>query len=305
MKPAGYLPCLLLLLLFGAGCESTRTRTPEKHQAAGPADWLAWQERRRESIAGTNGWTTLIGRYWLEQGRTFAGSAPTNKVKLPPEQAPASVGSFLRNERAVRFEAASDAAVTLNGKPVQSLQLEPDTAATPTVLQVGRLSLFLIERGRRMGVRVRDPEAPARMQFQGLRYFPYDPDWRLEGRFESFNPPRTLRVQDVTGGTQEFVSPGVLVFQRRGTEHRLEVVEEPGEADYFVIFRDRTAGDTTYGAGRFLYVAKPAADKRVVLDFNRAYTPPCGFTSFATCPLPPRQNWLPFEVHAGELKPHN
>jgi uncharacterized protein (DUF1684 family) len=115
-----------------------------------------------------------------------------------------------------------------------------------------------------------------------------------------------MRVEDVTGGRQELASPGTLIFENGGQEHRLQVVEEPDEQDFFVIFRDQTAGKSTYGSGRFLYVPRPGPgpDKRVVIDFNRAYTPPCGFTPFATCPLPPRQNWLPFPMEAGERKPH-
>ena len=110
-------------------------------------------------------------------------------------------------------------------------------------------------------------------------------------------------MQDVTGDTQELVSPGAIVFTQAGTEHRLEVAEEPREEEYFVMFRDRTSSDSTYPAGRFLYVARPDAQGRVMIDFNRAYNPPCAFTAFATCPLPPRQNWLPFAVPAGERKP--
>ncbi|HSH17421.1 MAG TPA: DUF1684 domain-containing protein, partial [Verrucomicrobiae bacterium] len=102
---------------------------------------------------------------------------------------------------------------------------------------------------------------------------------------------------------QEFPSPGAVVFHHAGAEHRLDVVEEAGVDDYFVIFRDQTAGTSTYSSGRFLYVARPDASGRVVIDFNRAYTPPCAFTAYATCPLPPRQNWLPFPVRAGERAP--
>jgi uncharacterized protein (DUF1684 family) len=176
-------------------------------------------------------------------------------------------------------------------------------ALKPTVLQIGQLSVIVIERGERIGLRVRDPEGPARTRFRGLTYFGYDPAWRIAGGFEPAREVKKIGVQDVTGGTQEFVAPGAIVFAHAGEEHRLVVVEEPGEDDYFVIFHDLTAGDSTYPAGRFLYVAKPDANGHVVIDFNRAYTPPCAFTPFATCPLPPRQNWLPFAVRAGERKP--
>jgi len=222
---------------------------------------------------------------------------------LPRGRAPANVGAFVRRGRAVRFEATPGVVATIDGQLVQSAELKSDTNAEPTKIFIDGLSFVLIERGERLGLRVRDPEAPARVQFAGLKCFPYDPAWRIEGRFEPSPFQRMLRVPDVTGGTQEFPSPGTLVFNHAGSEHRLDVAEEPGEEDYFVIFHDETAGKTTYPSGRFLYVARPDPKGRVVIDFNRAYTPPCGFTAFATCPLPPRQNWLPFPVGAGELTP--
>jgi uncharacterized protein len=292
---------LLFAALFAAGC-ATRT-DPAGVRANAPADWLAWQARRHESVAGTNGWTTLVLRHWLAEGRNFIGSDPTNRAILPRGSAPASVGSFIRHGRMVRFEVAAGVRATIDGQAISSAEFKSDTNAHPTTMWIGPLSFVLIERGDRLGVRVRDPEAPARKQFTGLKCFPYDPAWRIEGRFEPFPSVRTLRVPDVIGGTQEFPSPGAIVFKNAGAKYRLEVMEEPGEDDYFVIFRDQTAGKTTYPSGRFLYVARPDASGKVVIDFNRAYTPPCGFTAFATCPLPPRQNWLPFVVRAGELAP--
>ena len=293
--------CLLTSSWLGAGCLSNGSF----NAAEVPADWIAWQAKRHEAIAGTNGWTTLIGRYWLTDGaRLFAGSASTNQAVLPRGRVPACVGSFARTGRTVRFEAAPGVVATIDGKRVQTAELHSDaTNSVQTRLHIGPLLFMVIERGGRLALRIRDPEAPARVHFAGLSYFPHTPAWRIDGRFEPFGTPRTLRVPDVSGGTQEFVSPGTLVFRRAGTEHRLDVVEEAGEEDYFVIFRDGTTGKETYGGGRFLYVSRPGPDQRVVIDFNRSYTPPCGFTAFATCPLPPRQNWLPFEVRAGELQP--
>jgi uncharacterized protein len=293
---------LLLLACLMVGCSRDAGRNAPLTSTR-PADWLAWQTKRRESIAGTNGWTTLVARHWLGEGRNFAGSDPTNHAVLPAERVPGSIGTFIRSGQSVRFEAAPGIVATIDGRAVQSAELQSDTHGAPTKLIIGTLSFVIIERGERIALRVRDPEAPARLEFRGLDYFPYDPAWRIVGRFERFAMPRTLRVQDVVGGTQEYPSPGAIIFPHGTVEHHLDVVEEPGEDEYFVIFHDRTAGKTTYEAGRFLYVAKPGADGRVTIDFNRAYTPPCGFTPFATCPLPPRQNWLPLSIRAGELKP--
>jgi uncharacterized protein (DUF1684 family) len=215
------------------------------------------------------------------------------------------VGAFIRSGRTVRFEAAPGIETMVDGKPERSAAMQSDLNGNPTRLLVGPLSFVIIERGDRIGLRVRDPEASARKQFAGLKYYPYDPAWRLQGRFEPFPEPRIMRVADVSGGTQEHQSPGELAFTFDRQTFRLQVIEEPGEDDYFVIFRDQTAGSSTYESGRFLYVAKPHADGLVIADFNRAYTPPCGFTAFTTCPLPPRQNWLPFSIRAGELRPEN
>lgn len=291
----------LFLGLVLAGCKSNEAASG--NISAPPADWIEWQTQRRESLAGPNGWTTLTGLHWLVEGRNSAGSSSTNQVVLPRNRVAASVGSFVRSGRLVRFEAAPGVLATIAEKPAHAMELQSDAAPDPTVLQIGILSIIVLERGERIGLRVRDPEAPARALFPGINYFPYDPAWRIAGRFEPAPATKKMRVQDMIGETQEFVVPGTVVFTYAGVEHRLVVVEEPGEEDYFVMFRDRTAGAFTYPTGRFLYVARPNMSGRVTIDFNRAYTPPCGFTPFAICPLPPRQNWLPFELRAGELKP--
>jgi len=270
---------------------------------AQPADWLAWQARRTEAIGGTNGWTTLIGLHWLKEGDNTAGSGPSSQVVLRSDHLPASIGVFTRKGKAVFFTAAEGTDVRVDGASVGKVELKTDALPNPTRLQIGLVSMIAIERGDRIGLRVRDPDSPARREFKGLSCFPYDPAWRLAGRFVPFPLERKLRVPDVTGNTQSLDSPGSVVFTAQGKEHRLELVQEPGEPEFLVLFSDQTAGDSTYGAGRFLHVAKPGSDNNVVLDFNRAYTPPCGFTEFATCPLPPKQNWLPLAVRAGELKP--
>ena len=268
-----------------------------------PADWVAWQAKRTESIGGTNGWTTLIGLHWLKEGDNSAGSVATNDVVLQSNRVPAAVGTFTRNGNSVTFTAAPDAGVRVQGEKVSRIELKTDAQPDPTRLQIGAVSIVAIQRGDRLGLRVRDPESAVRREFKGLHWFPYNPTWRLEGRFVPFAASEKLRVPDVTGAIQEFDCPGVIVFSAQGAEHRLVVAEETGESDFFVMFHDQTSGVTTYPAGRFLSVSKPVAAGRVVIDFNRAYTPPCGFTAFATCPIPPKQNWLKLAIKAGELTP--
>jgi uncharacterized protein (DUF1684 family) len=270
-----------------------------------PPEWTAWQAKRLESVGGTNGWTTLVGLHWLAEGPNSAGTAATNQIAFDTPHLPPAFGTFIREGLRVKFLAAPGADVRVSGQSVTALELITDAEEKPTRLESGTASVVVIQRGDRLGLRVRDSRSPARRAFRGLKRFPYDPAWRLTGRFEPFSEPRTLRVPNVVGLTEEFASPGALVFVVAGQTHRLDVALERGETDYFVMFHDRTAGDTTYGAGRFLYVQPPGPDGTVTIDFNLAYTPPCGFTRFATCPLPPRQNRLPVAIPAGELKPAN
>jgi uncharacterized protein (DUF1684 family) len=285
---------LLSVTLFLANCVAL---------SAAPADWLAWRAKRLDAVAGPDGWTTLAGLHWLKEGSNFAGSNSTNHIVLLPTAGAGSIGTFTRTGRTVTFHAAAGVLATADGKPVRTIDLRSDAQAPSTVLRIGGLTFEILARGERMALRVRDPEAPSRTQFAGLTYFEYDPAWRIEGEFKPFDAPRVMRVADVTGGVQEYPSAGALWFRHDGADYSLDVAEEPGGEDYFILFRDATTGDSTYPAGRFLHVARAGQDRRVVIDFNRAYTPPCGFTSFATCPLPPPQNTLPFAVRAGELKP--
>ena len=269
----------------------------------GLAGWKSWQAQRREDVAGTNGWSTLVGLSWLREGANSAGADATNDVRLAEGRAADHIGTFVREGKAVRFEAAAGTTARVNGKPVRSTALISDAAGEPTKLLVGDLEITVIARGERLGLRIRDPEAPARRHFRGLEYFPYDPSWRIQGRFEHLPQPAAVLVDDVTGAKQEMQSPGAVVFGYAGAEYRLQVMEEMDATDYLVLFRDQTAGKETYPSGRFVHIDKPNARGEVVIDFNRAYNPPCGFTSYATCPLPPRRNWLPFAVRAGELVP--
>ena len=292
------LTLLAVLLAASAACHAADT--------SGPEDWKAWRMKRDVSIGGTNGWTTLVGLHWLPEGDSTAGTDPTNKVVLDTKQMPPTLGVFTRKGTVVTFAVANGAEVRIAGRRItKSVVMATDAMGQqPTRLQIGSASIIAIQRGLRTGLRVRDPESEHRRQFKGLKCLPYDVAWRLDGRFVPFPEARTLIVADVTGGKQDYRSPGSVVFTAKNVEYRLDVVEEPDEADFFVLFKDATSGVTTYGSGRFLYVARPGADgRKVVIDFNRAYTPPCGFTDFATCPLPPPQNTLPFEVNAGELGP--
>ena len=223
--------------------------------------------------------------------------------------APARAGVFeLRGGKTtVRMEPGVTA--TVDGNPVDARELRPDVPGPADVLKLGpRLTLHVIERGGRYGIRLKDRESALLKEFTGLRWFPVQEDYRVEARFVPYASPKKIAVPNILGQVEELPSPGYAAFTIGGREVRLDpVLEEPGAKELFFIFRDQTTGKETYPAGRFLYAPMPE-DGRVTLDFNKAYSPPCAFTPYATCPLPPRQNRLPVRIEAGEMstgKPHS
>ena len=259
-------------------------------------DWLAGRIR---SVAGPEGWATLVGLYWFKEGDNRFGSDKDNDLVLANPDLPANVGVFTLAGSEVRFRVGPGADVRSGGRPVTSLILVTDPDST--VLTHGSVSFYVIRRGPRFGLRVKDSSAEARTHFKGFAYFPLNQKWRLEARFVPYSPMRQIRTINVVGMDENMASPGALEFHVDGKLYRLDTVLEHGEADYFVMFADMTNGKQTYGAGRFLYV-KPPLDGVTVLDFNKSYNPPCAFSPYATCPLPPPQNRLPIAVEAGELR---
>jgi uncharacterized protein (DUF1684 family) len=192
------------------------------------------------------------------------------------------------------------AGVTHEGRPVTDLDLHDDSGGSPTVLRLESLSFFLIRRAGRLAVRIRDEESPARTTFTGIASFPIDERWRFQARFEPYDPPRTAEVPTIVELVESYLVPGALAFDHGGQTHRIEAFLEEGETDLFLVFGDLTNRGETYGGGRYMYVPPPDERGLVVVDFNKAYNPPCVFTPFATCALPLAQNRLPIRVEAGE-----
>lgn len=263
---------------------------------------LAWRAERLKKLTAEDGWTTLVGLFWLEPGDSSFGRAESNRIVMDYPGLPEQVGAFQVSGREVRFSTAPGTHVVHAGRPVQAIgPLDDDAADAPTVLSTGSVSFYLVERSDQLGIRVKDSSAETRVHFRGLEYFPIDPKWRLSAHLEPYVPVKKIPIINVLGLEETMDSPGALVFEANGKPCRLDAVVEPGERDWFVMFADQTNGRQTYGAGRFLYVVPPT-DGRTVIDFNKSYSPPCSFSAFATCPLPPQQNRLTFAVTAGELK---
>lgn len=260
-----------------------------------------WRAKRLASLTSDTGWLTLAGLFWLKDGDNSFGSAPSNALRLENPALAPTAGTFVKNGKSVRFVAANKGGVTHKGKPVTTLDLQPDTAKNgPTVLDSGSLAFFVIKRGSKYGIRLRDKQNPHRQNFRGLDYFPITTDWVFDARFEPYKPHRSVKITNILGMEENMPSPGAIVFNKDGKEWRLDaVLEEPDDEDLFVMFADATSGKETYGAGRFMYIPMPK-DGRVLVDFNKSYNPPCAFNDFATCPLPPFQNRLTLRVEAGE-----
>jgi uncharacterized protein (DUF1684 family) len=285
----------LLALLLPAIC-AAQSAAPD---AAADA---AWRAQRLASVTSETGWLTPIALYWLKPGATSFGRAASNAFALDHPALAAKAGVFRLKDGQVWLDARRGSGLTVDGKAVRHLQMVADVHPQSTQLIAGTLHLQLIERAGHLGIRVRDSVSPERAGFRGLEYFSFRPDWVIDARFEPYMPPREVTIINILGMEVKMSSPGAAVFERDGHTWRLDaLLEEPGDDKLFVMFSDQSSGRETYGAGRFLYAPLPAGG-RIHLDFNRAYNPPCAFTEFATCPLPPPQNQLSLRVDAGELK---
>lgn len=256
---------------------------------------------RLAELTAPNGWLAVQGLFWLHEGTNTAGSGPASEIKLPA-RAPTKLGVFT----------LAGGKVTFAPDPAAHVEVAGAHAAAPVELAAGernavvsaRLSLFLLRRGDRVGLRLLDPDSHARRTFPGLRYFPLDPAYRIKARYTAYPETRSVPVANVLGQIVPMESPGYVEFELGGRTWRLEPVYETSRRnDLFFIFKDLTSRSDTYGAGRYLHAPLPQ-DGFVDLDFNRAYNPPCAFTAYATCPLPTKANHLAVAIRAGELRYH-
>lgn len=258
-----------------------------------------WQEQREAALKSDDGWLTVAGLFWLKEGRNTVGAAPGSDIVLPQGSAPDEVGVFDFRNGNTTFQVAPGVKVTVNGKPTASAALKPDTSGQPDVVGIRDLTMYVIQRGTRYGIRLKDKNSELRKKFTGLKFFTVDERYRVKARFVPYNPPKMISVPNILGDTTEEASPGYVEFTLDGHDFRLDPV---GEGDMlFFIFKDLTSGKETYPPGRFLYSELPK-NGEVILDFNKAVNPPCAFTPYATCPLPPKQNYLPVRIKAGELR---
>lgn len=297
---------ILAGLILSSGVALVHTDTTQ--QAANPDGYQQsiekWRSERVARLTAPDGWLSLIGLEWLQQGSNKVGSAPDNDVVL--QAGPPHLGVVtLDGDGQTHIRLAEGVTATIDGRHTVEAALIDDAHVSgkqvPTTVVFGAASFYVIDRDGRKALRVKDSGAATREHFLGIDYFPIDASWRIVADWVPFDPPHELQMGSVIGTIDTVKVPGKAVFTRDGhTYELLPYQEEPG-GELFFVFADRTSGHETYGAARFLYAALPV-DGKVVLDFNKAYNPPCAFTPFATCPLAPPENRLDLRITAGEKK---
>jgi uncharacterized protein len=284
----------LFTLLFCQNPEKSIEFTFEEHQA----DVEDWYSKRVASLKAEEGWLNLIGLYWLEEGENTFGSDPKSDLQLDSEMFPNSLGIFELEDGKVFF------APKTGGIKTQDLELEERTlifdADSKLSYKIAYQSLRwnVIKRLDAYGVRLRDLEAKEVTEFEGIERYPVSLEWRFEAKYIPYEPVKEISITNVLGQTSQNPCHGYVEFQKDGKNYQIDALEEGDEL--FLIFADETSGGETYGGGRYIYVNRPEPNGITILDFNKAYNPPCVFTPHATCPLPPRQNILDLAIKAGE-----
>lgn len=285
---------ILIALISFFVCFQSIAQTPTAYEK----ELDAWNKKRVAYLKSESGWLNLAGLFWLQPGENKIGTSEENTVVLPAGKGPALAGNLQWQDGQVKLFAEPNTAFSIANKSIQqAIVYHPDSTAQP-VVALGSLRFHIIKRDTKIGVRLRDLEHPALAAFKGVDRFTPDTAYKVTAQLVPATGNKTIAITNVLGQTMQQPSPGTLVFAIKGKTYSLEALTE-GE-ELFILFGDKTNGYETYGAGRFLYAAMPAADGKVLLDFNKAINPPCAFTPYATCPLPPRQNQLPLRIPAGE-----
>ena len=311
---------LSLLMLGWVGC--CRTPDPKegatvRAESASPealdrhrSEVEAWHEQRLAGLKKDDGWLTLVGLTWLESGENSVGSEAGSAVTLPAA-VPGQLGSLRMAETAdgssVTLELAEGQSIEVAGERFagpQSLPLATDAQGEPTVVEVDTVSFFVIDRDGLLGVRIKDSASDVRRNFTDIERFPVSWDWRIETHYVPRDEPKRLEIPTALGTVSEMGSPGRVTFEKDGRTFELDAFETGDPSEVWFVFGDQTNSESTYGGGRLVYAQFEAGDTgsegELVVDFNRAYNPPCVFTPFATCPLPTPENRLALKVEAGE-----
>jgi uncharacterized protein (DUF1684 family) len=290
---------ILITTLIATGCN--RNNPLVEDWDAYTDNHKEWQESRLERLKSENGWVNLAGLFWLEEGVNSFGSDPSNDI-IFPEGFPGFGGQFILEDSMVMLNADPAAGIMVNGERVTGIPLNSDEQANTTNMEQGEFRWFIVKRGEQFGIRLRDLGHPRLAELDHIPSYPFKKEWVVRAELKMFDSVKTIEVPTVIPGYSEFYkAPGELVFRINGRNQTL--IPFTSGNGYFIIVGDATNGLETYGAGRFLYTDRVDGNQ-VIIDFNRAYNPPCAFSPFATCPLPPPENILDIEIDAGEKAVH-
>ena len=294
-KPVSFFFLLLACNAFFFACDPSAKLIDDPKAYINSVE--QWQEDRLEGLKGKEGWLNLAGIYWLKEGNQTFGSDSSNDIVFPA-RAPAFMGSLTLDNETVHLEVMEEVELFFKGEIVQKLELSPEKSGNPAYLTHGDFAWYIMKRHNSLAIRLRDYKNPAIEALDRVPSYPIDPAYLVEAQLKPYEEVKIITVntpfQDYT---QDYRCPGELHFKLKGEKLKL-LPFESGD-DYFIIISDETSAMETYGGGRFLY-ASPDSTGRILLDFNKAYNPPCALTPFAACPMPPRENHLPVKVEAGE-----
>ena len=290
MKKGLTLLAISLGFLAGARAQTDYVKAIEK-----------WRSEQEADLKKETGWLTVAGLFWLKEGINTVGAGEDFDVRLTDNFKKGKFGEIDLKNGVASLKIVDDVETQADGERISTtIQLVSDEKGKPTQIRTGSQSFYLIKREERFGIRLKDSQSKARLAFKGQRWFPIDESHKVTARFEAFPKPKEMMVPNVMGGKFKMKSPGLLKFTLKGKECSLQPVEED-DGKLFIIFSDKSNLNETYKSGRFLYSDKPV-NGEVVLDFNKAENPPCAFTPFATCPLPPPGNHLEVDIKAGEKR---
>jgi uncharacterized protein (DUF1684 family) len=285
----------------------------QSQDSAWQKDTVVWREEHKAELLKPDGWLALVGLEWLQPGDNSFGSAADNRIHLASGPAHLAVlhldgETVTLNPPAGGFP--SDFLVAGAPARSQALRAEPNKDKLSPRLTIGTVNMYVIRREARFALRIKDSHSPAIVGFHGLKWYAPDPNYRITAKWNPYSPQKTITLATLVGTKYDQPVPGVAEFTLNGKTFRLEpVLEDPAVAKFFFILRDTTSASTTYGACRFLYTAFPTngldQPGELVLDFNRLENPPCAYTPYSTCPLPPAGNRLPIPLPVGEQRYHN
>ncbi len=297
MRYVNLVSFLILALLLMNGCQKNSARQIEQYKK----EIEQWHQERIKRLTDKESWLSLAGLYWLKEGENTFGFGEGNDIVFPDGKEPLRLGSFFLKNGKVRVKLNPKAGVLIDSMSVLEAELKNDLQGKPTRMERGRFLWYVIKRGERYGIRLKDRQNPRIKNFKGIKRFPVRLKWRVKAKFIPYDSMITVSVPTILGTDAPSKSPGELRFSIDGQTFTLQALGDAYDEPFFIIFADETNGEQTYGAGRFLYVDPPDENGETYIDFNKAYNPPCAFTEFATCPLPPAQNRLPIKVTAGEM----